>query len=48
MNTVFRLVNPIYDMDKYIFNVTVFINGLKLNIIPYSMLLSAYSTCRVT
>jgi len=24
MNTVFRLVNPVYDMDMYIFKVPVF------------------------
>ena len=29
MNTVFRLVNPVYDMDMYIFNVTVFIKQAK-------------------
>ena len=44
MNTVFRLVNPVLHRNMFIFKVTVFINGLKLYIIPYYMLLSAYST----
>jgi len=29
MNTVFRLVNPIYDMDTYIFKVNVFTKQAK-------------------
>ena len=28
-NHVFRLVNPVYDMDVYIFKVTVFIKQAK-------------------
>jgi len=33
-NTVFRLVNPAYDMGVYIFKVTVFIKQAKINGIP--------------
>jgi len=29
MNTVFRLVNPVYAMDMYIFKVNVFTNPVK-------------------
>jgi len=29
MNTVFRLVNPVYDMDMYIFKVNVFTKQAK-------------------
>ena len=29
MNTVFRLVNPVYDMDTYIFRVHVFTKQAK-------------------
>jgi len=43
MNTVFRLVNPVYDMDTYIFKVSVF-TKLNRNRIPHSVPRSAYST----
>ena len=29
MNNVFRLVNPVFDMDMFIFKVTVFIKRAK-------------------
>jgi len=47
MNNAFRLVNPVLDRIMYIFKVTVFINGLNMNRIPYFILPSAYSTCRL-
>jgi len=28
-NTIFRLVNPVYDMDRYIFKVNVFTKQAK-------------------
>jgi len=34
MNTVFRLVNPGYDMDTYTFKVTVFLKKPNINRIP--------------
>ena len=46
-NTVFRLVNPVHDMVMYICKVGVFIQqATYINRIPYSILRSAYSTCR--
>jgi len=48
VNTVFHLVNPVLDRNMFIFKVTVFINGLNVNRIPYFSLRSAYSTCRKT
>jgi len=48
MNTVFRLVSPVYDMDMYIFKVNVFTKHAKnMHRIPYSFSRSAYSTCRL-
>jgi len=29
MNNVFRLVNPVYDIDTYIFKVNIFTNQAK-------------------
>jgi len=45
-NNVFRLVNPAYDMDMYIFKVMYSPNRLNVNRIPSYVLRSAYSTCR--
>jgi len=38
MNNVFRLVNPVYDVDTYIFKVMHSQNRLNMNRIPYFIL----------
>jgi len=43
MNTVFRLVTPVNDMDPFIVKVTVFTKQAKMNGMPY-FLCYAYST----
>ena len=47
MNTVFRLVNPVYDMDTQIFKLNVFTKQAEheQNTVCFSR--SAYSTCMV-
>jgi len=47
MNNVFRLVNPVYDRNPYIFKVDVFTKQVKYEENTVFLLRPAYSTCRV-
>jgi len=49
MNNVFRLVNPVLDRDMYIYSRVLYsYNWIHMHRLQYSILRSAYSTCRVS